>query len=170
MKKFDICEIARVKAKNDYGILYSSGCPGVTSDLERDLSKIKSLGVDTIVCLMEWKEFKRLNILDYAKTVQESGMIFYHLPIQDMKIPKKDEIMAFIPDLINSFTNGHKILIHCKEGLGRAGTICACFLTHFDYNYSQAIATVRRLRPGSILTIYQEQFVQSYCRSLVRVQ
>ena len=57
--------------------------------------------------------------------------------------------------------------MHCQLGMGRAGTMLACYLiktTHCDAQ--EAINTVREKRPGSIETEQQEQLVQKFSESL----
>jgi len=57
--------------------------------------------------------------------------------------------------------------VHCTLGMGRTGTMLACYLvktTHCDAQ--QAIDTVRKRRPGSIETERQEQLVQEFSESL----
>lgn len=57
---------------------------------------------------------------------------------------------------------GRKIVVHCKGGLGRAGTIASMLL--LDTGEAQdgdgAIGMVRRVRPGAIETSVQEVFIR----------
>ena len=57
--------------------------------------------------------------------------------------------------------------MHCTLGMGRSGTMLACYLvktTHCDAQ--QAIKIVREKRPGSIETEWQERLVQEFSESL----
>ena len=57
--------------------------------------------------------------------------------------------------------------MHCTLGMGRSGTMLACYLvktTHCDAQ--EAINAVREKRPGSIETEQQEQLVQEFSESL----
>ncbi|KAF8893678.1 ATP dependent DNA ligase [Gymnopilus junonius] len=74
------------------------------------------------------------------------------------------------------------MLVHCGGGKGRAGTVAACYIAAFGFNkpnFSQdhpeltaveAISSLRALRPGSIETSQQEQFVSKWCSTIWKRQ
>ena len=53
------------------------------------------------------------------------------------------------------------ILVHCRGGLGRAGTIAARLLIEIGIDPKIAISEVRAVRPGAIETVEQEKYVLS---------
>lgn len=63
------------------------------------------------------------------------------------------------------------ILINCSDGLGKTGTILACYFLSGNKNYPQlsstdAIKKVRTMRPNSIKNNLQEKFIQDYSNIL----
>ena len=72
------------------------------------------------------------------------------------------------------------MLIHCGGGKGRAGTVAACYLAAFGFakiphdtipaepamNASSAISALRLIRPGSLETTQQEEFVSKWCSTI----
>ncbi len=54
---------------------------------------------------------------------------------------------------------GRDVLVHCKGGLGRAGTIAARLLIELGMEPATAIDRVRAVRPGAIETPEQKQYV-----------
>jgi ADP-ribosyl-[dinitrogen reductase] hydrolase len=54
------------------------------------------------------------------------------------------------------------VLVHCRGGLGRAGTIAARLLVELGMEPTKAIASVRGVRPGAIETSEQERFVLGF--------
>lgn len=173
---YKIIDIAHVSINPDFpdikGRLSLSISPGKKDnkwnrDLNMDLKAIKMSGIQIVVCLLEWSEMRSLGISDYPRLAQEYGLLFYHLPIRDRGTPSQNEINILIPILIKHLTAGQNILIHCRAGLGRAGTLSACCLGHFGYDGNQAIQIVRTIRPGAIQTSKQAQCVINYCRSLI---
>jgi ADP-ribosyl-[dinitrogen reductase] hydrolase len=90
-------------------------------------------------------------------------MLWYHLAIVDASIPDQrfeqeweiagEEVRALL-------RGGHDVLVHCRGGLGRAGTIAARLLVELGMDPAEAIARVRAVRPGAIETREQERFVR----------
>jgi ADP-ribosyl-[dinitrogen reductase] hydrolase len=54
------------------------------------------------------------------------------------------------------------VLVHCKGGLGRAGTVAALMLLELGMTPSDAIRMVRQARKGAIETPGQEQYVRGW--------
>jgi len=59
-------------------------------------------------------------------------------------------------------TAGGRVLVHCRGGLGRAGTVAACLLVEFGVRPEEAIQRVRIARPNAIETSAQERHVRAY--------
>lgn len=170
---YQIIDVARVNNSNaNKGRLTLSIAPGKKDtkwnrDLQTDLDVIKLADIDIIVCLLEWSELRLLNIENYPKIAQEQGLMFYHLPIKDRGSPTQKDIEVLIPSLVEHLTMGENILVHCRGGLGRAGTITACCLCHFGFTSESAISSIRQNRPGAIQTRKQEECVDIYYSNLL---
>ncbi len=135
-------------------------------DLNADINVIKAWGATTWVNLLTRKEMVRLGIGDLEKVLGESGasIRYFHLPIEDTCIPDAEferrwtnEGMEIRYDLLN----GGKLLVHCKGGLGRSGTIAARLLVEMGQDPDVAIGRVRQARPGAIENDLQESHVRS---------
>ncbi|KAK7686531.1 hypothetical protein QCA50_010130 [Cerrena zonata] len=95
----------------------------------------------------------------------------YHPPT----IEQMDLIVRLLLDEANL-----PMLIHCGGGKGRAGTVAACYLAAFGaakiphdttptepaMSASTAISTLRLVRPGSLETTQQEEFVAKWCSTI----
>jgi ADP-ribosyl-[dinitrogen reductase] hydrolase len=62
-------------------------------------------------------------------------------------------------DLRQVVRSGGRVLLHCRGGLGRAGTIAARLLVELGMEPGKAVQAVRHVRPGAIETIEQERHV-----------
>ena len=99
-----------------------------------------------------------------------------YLPIPNFHAPSIEQ-MDIILNLAQDDAN-LPLLIHCGGGKGRAGTVAACYLTaygfrrprrdqaHPEMSAGEAIAALRSIRPGSIETPQQEQFVSKWCKAI----
>ena len=46
--------------------------------------------------------------------------------------------------------SGHNVVFHCKGGLGRAGTLCACTMVALGHAPQEAIVETRKIRKRAI--------------------
>lgn len=89
-------------------------------------------------------------------------MAWHHLPIRDVSVPCA-RFEAQWQDrgeaLRSLLRHGFKVLVHCKGGLGRAGTIAARLLAELGTDPADAVSMVRKVRPGAIETEAQRRHV-----------
>jgi protein-tyrosine phosphatase len=97
------------------------------------------------------------------------GILWFHLPIVDLDIPDErfeEEWETSGQELRQILAEGGRIVLHCRGGLGRTGTIAARILIEFSMDSRAAIAKVRQARPGAIQTREQEEYVRSCGKGL----
>jgi atypical dual specificity phosphatase len=73
-------------------------------------------------------------------------------------------MVKFIDEQIETWE--HPVVVTCKAGLGRTGTVLACYLVYVGYKPENALKLVRELRPGSIESRVQEEAVTSFSEHL----
>lgn len=89
---------------------------------------------------------------------------WFHLPIVDVSIPDENFEQSWATageELRSMLRRQLDVLVHCRGGLGRAGTIAARLLVELGMEPEKAIANVRAVRPGAIETADQEEFVRN---------
>ena len=134
-------------------------------DLTLDLDVIQSWGASAVVTLVEGHELVSLGVPDLGQRVRERGMDWFHLPIVDLTAPGpgfEEPWPAVATTLRQRVTGGGRALVHCRGGLGRAGTVAACLLVEFGVAAPEAIQRVRTARPNAIETSAQERYVLAY--------
>jgi len=85
-----------------------------------------------------------------------------HLPLADWSAPTMKEAEAFVKTLDGMLAEGRKVAVHCGAGLGRTGTMLACYLVSRGMDAEQALREVRKKRPGSVESRGQEDAVREY--------
>ena len=84
-------------------------------------------------------------------------------PVPDFAAPtlaQIDRMTRWIEDQIENWER--PVVVTCHAGIGRTGTVLACYLVYTGYAPQTAIDLVRELRPRSIQTREQEQAVFDY--------
>jgi ADP-ribosyl-[dinitrogen reductase] hydrolase len=132
--------------------------------LEDDMKAIKAFGAAALVTLMPDSELQSLHVSpdQIRRTASELGVEWYQLPIPDAGIPDEGFEHLWVDAgmrLRALLKDGHNIVIHCKGGLGRTGTIAARLLTEFGADPRTAIQSVRKARLGTIENSLQERYV-----------
>jgi ADP-ribosyl-[dinitrogen reductase] hydrolase len=90
-----------------------------------------------------------------GRQVRARHMDWFHLPIPDVSVPDaafEQQWAVISPDLMHRLRAGFDVLVHCKGGLGRAGTIAARLMIGMGVPAEQAVKAVRAVRPGAIET------------------
>jgi ADP-ribosyl-[dinitrogen reductase] hydrolase len=131
-------------------------------DLALDLDAIRNWGAAAIVTLIEPEELTLLRVERLGEEVLRRKMLWFHLPIVDGSIPDRrfDEKWDTAGEELRSILrNGSDVLVHCRGGLGRAGTIASRLLIELGMAPKTAIARVRAVRPGAIETSAQKEYV-----------
>ena len=141
---------------------------GWNRDLDTDLARLAAhYRTRVLVSLMEPYEYTLLGISDLAKRAKPLGIKVVHFPIHDVRAPSRDrmkEFAALIKGLRRSLDRGDTVVVHCRGGLGRSGTVAACVLVAAGHSPEEAIALTKRARPGAIEVSAQEDWIGLYAR------
>ena len=85
---------------------------------------------------------------------------YLHVHSNDMGIPEFSDLVNSVDFIHQRITNDEPVMVHCLAGLGRTGTILACYLIKYeDMIADDAIEKVRRERHGSIQSFSQEEII-----------
>lgn len=134
-------------------LLAAMSRPGDTAEL----SWLRRKGIELIISLTE-DPLRR----DW---LGEAGLLGLHVPVIDMTAPSLDQIVECLSAIRKAQGRNMGVAVHCHAGLGRTGTILACYFVERGMAADDAIEHVRDLRPGSIETDDQERAVSEFARS-----
>ena len=121
-----------------------------------DLVFLKSKGIGAIVRMEE-----------QTISGQDLELVDLYEPVPDMRPPALDQteqMVTFIREQIERWER--PVVVTCYAGLGRTGTLLACYLVHGGYEPGAAIDRVRELRRNSIQTLEQEDSVHRFSEML----
>ena len=127
---------------------------GLSGELtEADVRTLERAGVGALVSLTE-----------QAARPGPTGLRYLHLPVPDMTVPRPEQIDRFLEFVDAAESDGLAAAVHCRAGLGRTGTMLACYLVSRGHPPEEALEQVRRQRPGSVETAGQEEAVRACAR------
>jgi len=126
--------------------LAGSGIPTSINEVEWVIEQ----GVKSIVTIRE----EPLDD-DWVKDVN-----YLHVHSNDMGVPEFDDLTYTIDFIHRRITNNEPVMVHCLAGMGRTGTLLACYLVKYQkMSADDAIQKVRKERPGSIQSYPQEEMI-----------
>ncbi len=136
--------------------LAGSGRPGLLADFDEDIAFVVEQGIRTIVTLTE----DRIDELGDHERLEN-----LHFPIPDMGFPTP-YFAARICDAIVARMPERPVLLHCRAGLGRTGTLAACCLVSMGETPTRALARVRGINARYVQTCSQERFIHHFADHL----
>lgn len=117
--------------------------PGLLRDLDVDLEALHEAGFSVLVCLEERVPYD-------LEVVRAFGFEFIHVPIADMQAPSVEALGATAALVKERVERGSRVLVHCRAGLGRTGTVLAAVLVMGGLDVADAIREIRRTEPRFI--------------------
>jgi len=137
--------------------------PGLLTDLDLDLGALKRVGVTHLITLTEspHEGIERFSALGI-------GSSFF--PIDDMHAPELEAAAALCADIDRLLEAGECVVVHCKAGLGRTGTVLCAHGIWLGLSAEFALPMARRIEPKWVQSELQESFLgafEEFCRARV---
>ena len=158
------------------GLLGMTLCPGKQvddsntgdpweRDLALDMRVIADWGATTLVSLMEEHELAKFGVRELGTVAEEAGLEWHLLPIRDYAVPDErfERLWTYSGHVLRRRLElGKRIVLHCRGGYGRTGTIAARLAIKCGSTPEEALRRVRAARPGTVETSDQEAYVRRH--------
>lgn len=133
--------------------LAGSGMPTTHSEIEWVVKQ----GVRSIITMTEQP----------LPDVWVRNVKYLHVPTEDLSAPDMDKIDQAVDFIHKQIQSNEPVMVHCAAGIGRTGTILACYLVKYNkLSVTNAIEKVRKERPGSIQSESQELAISLYSKHI----
>lgn len=104
-----------------------------------------------------------------GELLKKVDILTEQIPVADFTAPTLKQVEQACTKINYYMKSDMPVAVHCMAGLGRTGTILACYLVGGGKSADEAITNIRKWRPGSIETLDQVAVVHEYeqfCRSV----
>ena len=135
--------------------------PGYNDDREGDIDIMIGEDVKTLWSFLTDQEIEEYGLHDIEEELAQHGIRLHRSPIEDGSIPSVDQVDAFVTQLGDDLRDG-PVALSCSAGIGRTGTMAACYLVRQGQGAEEAVVEVRKVRFGAVENPEQEDFVREY--------
>jgi protein-tyrosine phosphatase len=116
-----------------------------------EMNAWRHAGIDTVVSLLTSEENQDLELTREEPVCRAAGIEFVSFPIVDRSVPESSlSVARLLAQLDEELTGGKSVVIHCRQGLGRAGLIAASLLIAHEADAKRALAAVSSARGVTI--------------------
>jgi protein-tyrosine phosphatase len=132
--------------------------------LEDEVRAWRQEGINLVVSLLEKEEIAELDIAGEPAICKAQGIEYVSFPIADRGVPSSAAAMEeLVHGLEARLTEGTKIAVHCRAGIGRSALLAACLLMSFGVDLDSAFERIHLARGCPVPdTAEQRQWVARF--------
>jgi ABC-type multidrug transport system ATPase subunit/protein tyrosine phosphatase (PTP) superfamily phosphohydrolase (DUF442 family) len=136
------------------GVLGGAPRPGVFKPLVNDLVALKRVGAIHLINMCEEP--------GVPEAAEEAGLNWYHFPVPDMTPPSVEDACEWCARIDAWVRSGEPVVVHCRAGIGRTGTLIAAYLVFKGVDASTALREVRAVEERYVQSTEQEEFLHEF--------
>jgi len=119
--------------------------------LDDEASGWRRAGLDLVVSLLESEEAAQLDLVQEAGVAKSKGIDFISFPIPDRGVPASMQAaLSLLRKIAKALDEGKNVAVHCRQGIGRSGSIAAGVLVTSGIGVEKAIEVVSSARGQTI--------------------
>jgi protein-tyrosine phosphatase len=119
--------------------------------LEDEASGWRRAGLDLVVSLLEEEEAAQLELVQEGVLATSKGIHYISFPIPDRGVPASMQAaLSLLRKIVDALEQGKNVAIHCRQGIGRSGSIAAGVLVTSGIGVERAIETVSTARGQTV--------------------
>jgi len=130
--------------------------PDTLERLDEDLAWLKERGIGAVLSLTETP-------LDLG-ALERHGMEWLHLPVDDLTAPEPEQLDRALAFIDRQRVLGRAVVVHCRMGQGRTGTVLAAYLIRIGQMPVEALHELRSICPGAVGSAVQERALEAFAR------
>lgn len=132
------------------GTLSTMAKPRPGDWLDDEMTGLRAMGVDTLVCLLTTSELRELDLADEPHAAARAGLDFVWIPVPDRSVPETATVLPLVADLTHQVRQGRHIVTHCRVGLGRSSLLAAAVLLHLGHDPDNAWTMISTARGNPV--------------------
>ena len=140
------------------GVLAGCGRPGGMrpgeQPLDADLAWLRERGVGAVLSLTETPL--------PPPALARHDLAGLHLPVDDLHPPSPDQLRDALAFIDGQRAEGRPVVVHCRVGQGRTGTVLAAYLIRGGLDAAAALRQVRAACPGAVGSPEQVHALEAY--------
>jgi protein-tyrosine phosphatase len=115
--------------------------------LEDEMVGWRAAGAGLVVSLLTPGEAAEFELGDEAAAANASGMRFIGFPVPDRDVPaSRERFRELVSEVAGELAAGRGVVIHCRQGIGRAGLLAAGVLIATGFGPAEAVSRVSAAR------------------------
>ena len=119
--------------------------------LDDEVASWRASGVDCVISALTPAEEVELDLSAEEVVCREHGLQFVSFPIPDRGVPASPSALrSVLVKVTKDLAAGRTVLVHCRQGIGRASLIASSALTATGEGPDLAFARIQRARGCSV--------------------